>query len=57
MSRLNDIVNEDCEVFKDGLKKNDNVIALKLTQISATLAMIYDLERERYHRECSDDGR
>ena len=57
MSRLNDIVNEDCEVFKDGLKKNDNVIALKLTQISATLALKYDLERERYHRECSDDGR
>ena len=57
MSRLNDIVNEDAEVFKDGLVKQDKVIALKLAQISATLAMMYDLECKRYRSEIRDDGR
>jgi len=55
MSRLNDIVNEDAEVFKDGLMKYEKVIALKLTQISATLAMMYDVMQKR--QETSDDGR
>ena len=57
MSRLNDIVNEDAVIFKDGLVRNEKIIALKLSQISATLAMMYDLEKNRYHSENQDDGR
>jgi len=55
MSRLKDIVNEDKEIFKDGLMKQDKVIAVKLSQISATLALIYDTMRKR--QETTDDGR
>lgn len=56
MSRLNDIIREDSEMLKDDVC-HEYIVNLKLAQISSTLAMIYDLQRERYRKEMSDDGR
>ena len=52
MSRLYDIIKEDNDLLKD--KDHDYVIAHKLAQISATLALILDAIQ---NTEKSDDGR
>ena len=58
MSRLNDIIREDSEMLEKGVVDEwERIVTLKLAQISSTLAMIFDLEKEGYHRETSDDGR
>ena len=58
MSRLSDIINEDREMKEEGrIDSFSHIVTLKLAQISSTLAMIYDLERERYRQEMRDDGR
>lgn len=52
MNRLASIIREDNDLLKG--KDGDYVIAHKLAQISATLAMILDaIEKD----EASDDGR
>lgn len=58
MSRLSDIINEDREMLDEG-RINDfkQIVTLKLAQISSTLAMIYDMERDHYRQEIRDDGR
>lgn len=58
MSRLHDIITEDSERLADGSVRDwEQIITLKLAQISSTLAMIYDLENERRRMELADDGR
>lgn len=56
MSRLNDIIREDSEMLDEDVC-HEYIVNLKLAQISSTLAMIYDLEKERYRKEFTDDGR
>ena len=56
MSRFNDIVKEDSELLKEGVVRDwRQIVTLKLTQISASLAMIFD--SMQHGQETSDDGR